>query len=388
MKEIIKEFKLSSWAVNNKISVYVMMAIILIIGLRSYNSMPKESFPEVKQPIVYINTAYPGNSPIDMENLVTRPMEKEINTITGLKKLNSTSIQDFSVIIAEFELSVKGEKALQEVKDAIDRAKMDLPNDLPADPSVMEMDFSEFPVMNVNVSGDYPQEKLKEYAEYLEDKMEALSEVSSVDISGLTEEEVEIAIDRVKMEALELSLGDIEQAIAGENVTMSGGDIKSIEGNDITRRNIRIDGEFNDWRDIENVIVKNEFQNIVYLRDIGEVSFGPKEATSYARLNGNRVVTLDIKKKSGGNLINAAEKIQAIVADAQENIFPKDLEVVITNDQSKMTKNMVTNLENSIIMGVLLVVRCIGVFLRCTKLHVRGNRDSFVYGNGYSHFKL
>ena len=132
MKEIIKEFKLSSWAVNNKISVYVMMAIILIIGLRSYNSMPKESFPEVKQPIVYINTAYPGNSPIDMENLVTRPMEKEINTITGLKKLNSTSIQDFSVIIAEFELSVKGEKALQEVKDAIDRAKMDLPNDLPA----------------------------------------------------------------------------------------------------------------------------------------------------------------------------------------------------------------------------------------------------------------
>lgn len=363
MKEIIKEFKLSSWAVNNKISVYVMMAIILIIGLRSYNSMPKESFPEVKQPIVYINTAYPGNSPIDMENLVTRPIEKEINTITGLKKLNSTSIQDFSVIIAEFELSVKGEKALQEVKDAIDRAKMDLPNDLPADPAVMEMDFSEFPVMNVNVSGDYPQEKLKEYAEYLEDKMEALSEVSSVDISGLTEEEVEIAIDRVKMEALELSLGDVEQAISGENVTMSGGDIKSIEGNDITRRNIRIDGEFDSWRDIENVIIKNEFQNIVYLRDIGEVSFGPKEATSYARLNGNRVVTLDIKKKSGGNLINAAEKIQVIVADAQENIFPKDLEVVITNDQSKMTKNMVTNLENSIIMGVLLVVGVLVFFL-------------------------
>lgn len=363
MKEIIKEFKLSSWAVNNKISVYVMMAIILIIGLRSYNSMPKESFPEVKQPIVYINTAYPGNSPIDMENLVTRPIEKEINTITGLKKLNSTSIQDFSVIIAEFELSIDGDKALQEVKDAIDRAKMDLPNDLPADPSVMEMDFSEFPVMNVNVSGDYPQEKLKEYAEYLEDKMEALSEVSSVDISGLTEEEVEIAIDRVKMEALELSLNDIEQAIAGENVTMSGGDIKSIEGDDITRRNIRIDGEFNDWREIENVIVKNEFQNIVYLRDIGEVSFGPKEATSFARLNGNPVVTLDVKKKSGGNLINAAEKIQQIVADAQDNVFPKDLEVVITNDQSKMTKNMVTNLENSIIMGVLLVVGVLVFFL-------------------------
>lgn len=363
MKEITKEFKLSTWAVNNKISVYVMVFIILIIGLTSYNTMPKESFPEIKQPIVYVNTAYPGNSPVDIENLVTRPIEKELNTITGLKKLNSTSIQDFSVIIAEFELDIASEKAIQEVKDAIDRSKMDLPNDLPADPTVMEMDFSEFPVMNVNVSGDYPQDKLKEYAEYLQDKMESLSEVSSVDISGLSEEEVEISIDRVKMEALELSLNDVEQAIAGENVTMSGGDIKSIEGADITRRNIRIDGEFKDYRDIENVIVKNEFQNIVYLRDIGEVKFGPKEATSYARLNGSPVVTLDVKKKSGGNLINAADKIQAIVASAKSDVFPKDLEVVITNDQSVMTKNMVNNLENSIIMGVLLVVGVLIFFL-------------------------
>lgn len=363
MKEIIKEFKLSSWAVNNKISVYVMIVIILVIGAMSYVTMPKESFPEVKQPIIYVNTAYPGNSPLDMENLVTRPIEKEINTITGIKKLSSTSIQDFSIIIAEFELSVDSEKALQEVKDALDRATPDLPNDLPADPNVMEMDFSEFPVMNVNVSGDYTQDKLKEYAEYLEEKIENLSEVSSVDISGLTEEEVEVSIDRVKMEALELSLNDVEQAISGENVTMSGGDIKSIEGDDITRRNIRIDGEFNDYHDIENVIVKNEFQNIVYLRDIGEVTFGPKEPTSFARLNGNPVVSLDIKKKSGGNLINAADQIQEIVATAQKEVFPKDLEVVITNDQSKMTKNMISNLENSIIMGVLLVVGVLIFFL-------------------------
>ena len=174
LKEIIKEFKLTSWAVNNKTSVYVIIGILLIIGFKSYTSMPKESFPEVKQPIVYINTAYPGNSPIDIENLVTRPIEKEVNTITGLKKLTSTSIQDFSIIIAEFEFTVDNDKVVQEVKDAIDKAKMDLPNDLPADPSVMEMDFSEFPVMNVNVSGDYSQDKLKEYAEYVQDEIENL----------------------------------------------------------------------------------------------------------------------------------------------------------------------------------------------------------------------
>jgi multidrug efflux pump len=363
INEIIKEFRLSSWAVNNKISVYVIIGIITFIGINSYDSMPKESFPEVKQPIVYINTAYPGNSPVDMENLVSRPIEKEINTISGLKKLTSTNIQDFSIIVAEFELSVKGEKAVLEVKDAIDRAKIDLPNDLPADPSVMEMDFSEFPVMNVNVSGDYPQNKLKEYAEHLQDEIENLSAISSVDITGLSEEEVAVSIDRVKMEALEISLYDVESAIINENVTMSGGDIKSIEGSNITRRNIRIDGEFKDWRDLENIIIKNEFQNIVYLRDIGSVSFGQKEATSYARLNGNPVVTLDIKKKSGGNLIEAAASIQNIVKKAKTGIFPKDLDVVITNDQSKMTKNMITNLENSIIMGVLLVVGVLVFFL-------------------------
>ncbi|MBR9860140.1 efflux RND transporter permease subunit [bacterium] len=363
IKEVIKEFKLSSWAVNNRISVYVMIVIISIIGFSSYSSMPKESFPEIKQPTIYVNTPYPGNSPIDMENLVTRPIEKEINTISGLKKLTSTSIQDFSIIVAEFELDLPSNEVLQEVKDAVDRAKPDLPNDLPADPNVMELDFSEFPVMNVNVSGDYSQDKLKDYAEYLKDEFENLPEVSSVDITGLTEEEVEIAIDRVKMEALEISLNDVEQAISGENITMSGGDIKSVEGSDITRRSIRIDGEFDDYRELENVIIKNEFQNIVYLRDIGEVHFGQKEPTSFARLNQRPVVTLDVKKKSGGNLLDAAAGIQSIIKKAEADVFPKDLEIVVTNDQSKFTTMMVDNLENSIIMGVILVVIVLIFFL-------------------------
>lgn len=223
---IIKHFGLSVWAVANRTSVYVMMAIIVIIGLISYIGMPKESFPEVKQPTIFVNTAYPGNSPIDIENLVSRPIEKEINTIDGLKKLTSTSIQDFSIIVAEFELDNPTAEMLQEVKDAVDRAKADLPSDLPTDPNISELNFSDMPVMNVNLSGDYDQSKLKEFAELLQDKFESLPEVSAADISGLTEEEVEIAIDRVKMESLEISLSDIENAIRGENITMSGGDIK------------------------------------------------------------------------------------------------------------------------------------------------------------------
>jgi multidrug efflux pump subunit AcrB len=361
--EVIKQFKLSSWAVDNRTSVYVMVFIILIIGWRSYGTMPKESFPEIKQPTIYINTAYPGNSPVDMENLVTRPIEKELNTINGIKKLSSTSIQDFSVIIAEFELDVPGNEALQEIKDGVDRAKADLPNDLPADPSIMELDFSEMPVMNVNVYGDYSEHKLKEYAEYLEDEIENLPEISAVDITGLSEDEVEVSIDRIKMEALEITLADVENAIRSENITMSGGDIKSVDGNDITRRNIRIDGEFKNYKDIENVIVKNEFQNIVYLHQIGEVKYGSKDPTSFARLDGKTVVALDVKKKSGENLLNAADKIREIIEDAQINRFPKDLQVLVTNDQSKFTRSMVNNLENSIIMGVLLVVGVLVFFL-------------------------
>jgi len=361
--DIIKHFGISAWAVANRTSVYVMIGIIVIIGLISYTSMPKESFPEIKQPTIFVNTPYPGNSPIDIENLVSRPIEKQINTISGLKKLTSTSIQDFSIIVAEFELDNPTAEVLQEVKDAVDRAKAELPSDLPVDPSVTELNFSDMPVMNVNLSGDYSQDKLKEFAEMLQDKFESLPEVSAADISGLTEEEVEISVNRLKMESLEISLNDVENAIRGENLTMSGGDIKSIEGSDITRRNVRIDGEFKNYTDLLDVIIKNEFQNIVYLRDIATVKFGQKEPTSFARLNQNPVVAIDIKKKSGANLINAAEAIQNIVAKAKKSGLPKDLEVVITNDQSKDTKNMVSNLENSIIMGVILVVIVLVFFL-------------------------
>ena len=358
-----KEFGLSSLSVNNRTSVYVLSLLILIIGFSAYNSMPKESFPEIKQPTIYVNTIYPGNSPLDMENLVSRPIEKEINTINGVKNLKSTSVQDVSIIIAELDLDVDPTEALNEVKEAVDRAKSELPGDLPKDPNVMELDFSEFPVMNINISGDYTIAQLKKYAEYLEEEIENLPEISAVDISGLQEDEVEISVDKLKMEALEISFRDIETAVSGENTSMSGGDIQIIQGNSINRRSLRIDGEFKSIDDVRNIIVKHEFQNIVYLKDIAEVHFGPKEATSFARLDGKPVLTLDVKKKSGENLINASEKIKKIIETGKKGNFPKDLSIVITNDQSKFTLSMVNNLENSIIMGVILVVLVLMFFL-------------------------
>lgn len=358
-----KEFFLTNIALKNNTSVYVLVFISIIMGILSYTGMPKESFPEIKQPTIYINTAYFGNSPSDIENLVTRPIEKELKGLTGISKLKSTSVQDFSIIIAEFNLDVPASEALQDVKDAVDKAKKDLPKDLDQDPNVFELDFSEFPVMNVNLYGNLPYNELKEHAEYLQDEIEALNEISEASISGLLESEVKVHVDLFKMEALKISFNDIENSIKGENISMSGGDIKTITGEDIGRRTIRIDGEFKNYRELESVIVKHENQNVVYLRDFATVTFGSVEPTSFARLNGESVLTLDVKKKSGQNLLAASDKIKEIVEKAQQERFPQDLNVVITNDQSNYTRNMVANLENSIVMGVLLVVLVLMFFL-------------------------
>lgn len=368
----MKEFFLSSFSIKNKTSVYVLTFIIFLVGINSYLNMPKESFPEIKQPTIYVGTAYPGNSPVDMENLVTRPIEKELKSIKGVKKFKSTSIQDYSTIIVEFDLKVDVAEALQDVKDAVDKAKTDLPNDLPADPNVFELDFSEFAVMNVNLSGNFSYDELKVHAEYLEEEIEKFPEVSEVDIRGLLEKEIEVTVDRYAMEANKVSFGDIENAIKSENVSMSGGDILSIDGDMKTRRSLRISGEFTDPSQLEGIIVKDENQELVYLRDIATISFGPVEPTSFARLDGEPVVFLDVKKKSGENLINAANKIRSLLDEAAASKLPPDMKISITNDQSKNTIDMVSNLENSIISGVILVVLVLLFFM--------GGRNSMFVG--------
>jgi len=359
-KENIKrEFPLSSWAVNNKSSVYVIIFIITVMGIGAYISMPRESFPEVVLAEIYVGTPYPGNSPKDVENLITRPMEKEIKTISGIDKITSTSIQDYSTIVAKFSNDIEVEEALRKVKDAVDRAKKDLPTDLDQEPNIFEMNFSEFPIMSINLSGDYTEDKLKSYAEYLENEIEKLPEISKVDIRGSRTREVKIDVDVHKMASLEISFNDIAGAVANENRTISAGSFKA--GN--LERTIRVSGEFIKPEELENVIAKHEEGNIVYLRDIANVSFDYEDRKSYARQNHEPVVMLDVVKRSGQNLLIAADKIKEIVEAAQKNIFPDNLEISITNDMSKDTKLMVDNLENSIIFGVILVVLVLLFFM-------------------------
>ena len=356
---VAREFGLSSLSVDNRTSIVILTFIIVIIGAFSYYSMPKENFPEVVFPTIYVGTPYPGNSPVDMENLVTRPIEKELKGISGVDNISSTSIQDYSTIIVEFTPDVDLSKALQDVKDAVDQSKSELPTDLDQDPNVFEVNLQDLPIMYINLSGNYSNDELEEYAEYLQDEIEAMSEIQEANISGLLDREIRVDADIYKMDAREVTFSDIQNAIAAENVTISGGNLKTGD----FRRTLRVAGEFDRPEQIADVIIKTEEGKIVYVRDVAEVRDTYEERESYARMNENPVVTLNVVKRRGENLIAASDKIKEIVAKAQSGRFPKDLEVVITNDQSKNTKLQLSNLENSIISGVILVILVLMFFL-------------------------
>lgn len=358
----LKEFSLSSLSLKNPTTILVLTFILALVGMNSYTSMPREAFPEVIIPQIYVGTPYPGNSPLDMERLVTRPLEKEINSISGIDKLQSTSVQGYSSIDIKFDFSVTPDEALQKVKDAVDKAMGDpnFPKDLPADPNVFEMNMSELmPAMNVNLSGDFSMDILKDYAEILEDRFEDIPQVTSVDIRGTQEKEVKVNVDLYKMESMELTFNDIEQAIAQENMTISGGDVV-VDG---YRRNVRVVGEFQDWRSIANIIVKQEKFNIIYLRDVATVTFEGKERESFAREYGKPVVMIDVMKRGGANLLEASEAVHKIIDEAKEKDFPEGLEITITSDMTEKTKTQVSELENSIIFGTILVVGVLLFFL-------------------------
>lgn len=362
MSKILKEFKLSTWSISNKMTVFVLIGMIFLAGIFSYQSMPREAFPEIVVPQIYVATPYPGNSALDIEKLITRPLEKEINGISGVDEIISTSIEGFSSIQVKFDFSITPTEALRKVKDKVDAAKSDkdFPTDLPADPTVQEMNFAELiPIMNINLSGDFSMDQLKEYGEYLEDEIEKVPEISKVDIRGIQDKEMEISVDLFRMETSQISFNDIASAIQNENMTISGGDLLE---NGI-RRNVRIIGEFKSAKEIEDIVVKQENNNIVYLRDIAKVSFKEQEKESFAREFSQPVLMLDVTKRGGENLINASTQIDKIISKAKESYFPSNLYISKTNDQTNDTKTMVADLENSIILGVILVVVVLLFFL-------------------------
>ena len=366
VKEKFKQFAPTSWAINNRTAVYIIAILITAYGLTKFNSMPKEQFPDIVVPTISVSTVYVGNSPKDIENLVTRPIEKQLKGISGakVKKITSTSQTDFSLIVIEFDTDVKTEVAKQKVKDAIDKSRSDLPNDLTVQPNAQEFAFSEMPIMFVNVSGDFDGVKLKQYADKMQDKFEELSEITRAEIVGAPEREIQINIDPYKMQESRISFMDIENAVSRENRDITGG---LIEVGDM-KRTLKIKGQFTSSLNLNNIIVRSSARGAsVYLKDIATLKDTIKDKDSYARLDGKNVVTINIVKRAGENLISAAGKIKDIVAKMQKDEeLPKDLKVVITGDQSKATATSFNELVNTIIIGFVLVLLVLMFFMGVT----------------------
>ena len=363
-KNTEKEFKLSSWAIGNKTTIYMAMLLVLFLGGSAYNSMPRENFPEIRETKIYISSVYPGNTAEDIEKLITDPLEDKLKTVSNVVEITSTSQEDYSMVVVEFDEDISVDKAKQKVKDEIDAqtSNEDWPtfNGAKVKPNIFELSMSEeMPILNINISGDYTVEKLKEYAEYLQDEIENLEEIKQVDIRGAQEKEVEVAVDIYKMMASSVSFSDILGAISNGNTTISAGNFKTSG----QRRTIRILGEIDTPKQLENFVVKSENSDIVYLKDVATVSFKDKDITTFAREYGNPVVMLDVKKRSGKNMVAAAEKIEQIVAQTKANVFPSNLKINITNDQSSKTIGQVDDLVNNIIFGIILVVTVLMFFL-------------------------
>lgn len=364
IKGKFKEFGPTSWSIKNKTSIYLMIIFVSCIGIYQFATLPKEQYPDIVIPTIFVQTLYVGNSPRDVENLVTRPIEKQLKGITGAKinKITSTSLQDFSAITVEFETDVAKEIALQKTKDAVDKAKIDLPTDLTEDPKVQEVSFSEFPIMFVNISGDYNMIGLKKIADDAKDKLEELSQLTRVDIVGAPEREFQINVDNYKMQSANVTFDDIAGAVQRENADISGG---LLDVGDM-KRTLQVKGQFKTAFDIEKIIVRNSGGAPIYLKDIATIKDTVKNSESYARLDGKNVVTLNIIKRSGENLIETSDDVKKTVEEMKGNIFPSNLNVVITGDSSRSTRTSFNDLVNSIAIGFILVLLILMFFMGVT----------------------
>ncbi|HEX5169945.1 MAG TPA: efflux RND transporter permease subunit [Cyclobacteriaceae bacterium] len=362
MQDIEKEFKPTSWSIDNKVTIYVATVIICLAGMLTYSRLPKENFPEVVFPQIYVATVYPGAAPSDIENLISKEIEKEVKSISGIKKVTSNSVQDFSNVIIEFEPDITIDDAKQEVKDAVDRARPNLPTDLENDPEVIEIDISEVPIMNVNIAGDYDLQMLKKYAEQMQDRIESVKEIRRVDIVGALDREIQINLDLYKTALVGIALEDVINGIRYENVIVSGGQL-SVDG---MKRSLSVNGEYANAEQIANTVIGSTKGGKLYLKDIADVVDTHKEQESFARLDKKNVITLNVIKRSGENLILASDQINEIVKDFEDNILPAGLDITITADQSDNTRVTLHDLINTIIIGFVLVTIILMFFMGAT----------------------
>ncbi|MCC7508470.1 MAG: efflux RND transporter permease subunit [Planctomycetes bacterium] len=341
--------QISNFSIDHRIPVFVLMAGIMLLGIFSYATLPRESTPDIKVPLVTIAVPWPEASPEDVEKSVTVPLERELRNVKGLKELSSVSSEGISITTAEFDPSVPVEEALQRVREKYDRAKVEFPTDV-EDETIQELSFSEFPIMIVTLYGA-DVTVLERVAEELEDKIEGIDGVLDVSIAGAVEPQIEIEVDPEKLEAYQLPVNQLIDTLRGENNDISAGGVDT----GLVKASVRIPGEFKTAEDVESLVIHNVDGRPVYLRDVARAYRNYKDPISYARRDGKDAVQLSISKRAGANIIVIAETIKYGLAQAKSD-FPAGVEYAILTDASHDIRNMVNDLENNILSGLVLVL--------------------------------
>lgn len=367
--------RITDTAIKYRTSILVLTVVLTLGGLYSYVTIPKESSPSIEIPNIVVTTVYPGASPDDVESLITQHIEREVQSVVGIKEIRSTSTEGVSTIIVEFEPDVSIDEAFSKVRDKVDLAKADLPSDV-EEPIVNEIDFSSFPILTVNLSAPYSLTRLKSVAEQLEDDLEAISSVLEVDVLGALEREVKVDVDLNALKGYNLTFMDLVSAIADENTNVPGG---SIDVDDLNYL-VRVDGEIHDPSRIADLVIKTKGGRPVYVRDVATVDFGFQKRTSFSRLSIRQteddegrlveypvdqqgllpVISLNVKKRSGENILETVAEVNAILATFP---FPNGTEVIVTGDQSEAVEDLITDLENNIISGLIFVIVVLLFFL-------------------------
>lgn len=345
-----------SLAVDNKVAVYILMVIILLFGWRSYQRLPREAAPDITIPLVIVATPYIGVSPVDVEGLITQPLERALKGLKDIKHITSVSKEGLSTIRVEFNTGVDIDEALRRVRDKVNSTRPQLPNDI-LDPIVSEINISEFPIMYVNVGGEVGVARLKALAEDLRDRVEVIPGVLRADIVGGLEPEVQVNVDVYRMNAYQVSFDDVANAVRAENLSIPGGSIDT-KAQNIT---VRVPGEFKEVKPLEDIVLKIQNGKPIYLRDVATVQYSFEDRQTFARLNKAEVVSVAVRKRAGENLLRIAAEVKKIVAEEQTKL-PPGITLEVSNDQSKFIVRMVNELENSIVTGMFLVVTSLFMF--------------------------
>lgn len=342
--------KITEAALKFNVTVYVLILFIIIAGYMAVKSLPLEAAPEVKIPIMIVSTIYPGVAPEDMERLVTNVVERELKDLKNVNKLSSSSAESYSAVTIEFEADVDLDLAYQKVRDKVDKAKIDLPTDA-EDPTIIEINVAEFPMMLVNISGEYKLDKLKRVAQTVQDDIEAIPGVLSAGLSGGQDREIQIYLNPSKMEYYKLGVGQVLNRIQQEHRTTPAGHL-DLGG---SKYSVRIPGEYKNVSLMENIIIKTPGGNPIRLKDIGMVTDGYRERETISRMDETECITLRVVKRAGANIVEIAEATKALLKDKQ-GTWPKTTRYSIRQDQSKMIEDIVSDLVNNIISGFLLVL--------------------------------